>query len=159
MWSDLILLWACRPHLAGEVSRSLYCTIQCDTALPLACSTQHNLRVIEGNQYTCLWSKNYFLPLELCKKPALFQFLVYFRERKCHESCISHLSFFRVKTHWVFDHATVYRCVYQGAGQELSHNTFFRSKHKSTNHMPAKLLKKTNGVACSTINPLSRCHC
>lgn len=54
---------------------------------------------------------------------------------------------------------TVYHCVYQGAGQELNYNTFFRSKHKSTNHMPVKLLMKTNGVACSTINPLSRCHC
>lgn len=111
MWSDLILFWACWPHLAGEVSLGLYCTTQCDTALPLACSTQHNWRVIEGNQYSCLWSKNYFL---LRKNPAFFQFLVYFRERKCHESCISQLLFFRVKTQWVFHHAPVYRFVYQG---------------------------------------------
>lgn len=61
---------------------------------------------------------------ELCKKRAFFHFLVYFWERKCHESCISLLSFLRVKTE-LFD-ANVY-CMYRGRrrGRSLAATRFF----------------------------------
>lgn len=57
----------------------------------------HTLLYSTPSRMQCI-SVLYFLPLELCKNLVFFQFLVYFGERKCHESCTSQISFFRVKT-------------------------------------------------------------
>lgn len=73
-WWNLILLWAARPHLAGEVRVA---------TLPPPCSTRQNWRVSEWSQYECLWSKKKKKKRNPCnvRNGPLTQTFVYFRQR------------------------------------------------------------------------------
>lgn len=78
------------PHLADEVSHGLQSPIQCYTALPPECT-------VTGCECTSVQQKLLFATWVM-QESGLFQFSVYFWERKCHESCTSQIPFFRVKT-------------------------------------------------------------
>lgn len=145
---DSVLGVSTPPWMWGRLWFTLCPAVWQDT--PSDSLTLHNaLTVTEWNQHAGLWSQNYISYARI--KPFFSSGYIFRRGNTMSHALVSRLSFFRVKT---WPHACS-----RGRGRSVATTHFFRSKHKSTNHMPVKLLRKTNGKARSTNSPLSCFHC
>lgn len=97
MWLDLILIWACQPHLTGSYCRTEPEPWRSSAPAPCRCSDLH-----------------------------LFcQFWFYCLERKCHESRLSRLSAFCFLKETNCQSFNGPLCAEGGRGPKISHAMFF----------------------------------